>query len=57
MGDLSLDTSLLLVILPNSSIAALWSLSLLLISWPQSSFELMTEPSSRHESTGTEQGY
>lgn len=45
------NTASLLVVIPNSSIAALPSLSLLLISWLQSQFELMTEPSHTHEST------
>ena len=35
------DTSVVLMIFPNSSTAALSSLNLLLISWIQSSFELI----------------
>ena len=38
------DTSLLLVIAPNSSVAAFWGLSLFLIFWLQSPFELMIVP-------------
>lgn len=41
----SKDTSLLSMIFPNSSLAALLNLILLLLSWLQSSFELVTESS------------
>lgn len=39
----SVDTSLLLGVFPNSSFAGPWNLSLLLISWLWSPLELMTE--------------